>query len=745
MTQTTLSSQDASFDAAPLLDVTRVGEHEMVHVGATPIACYPAADLTSRHHVMVHLAEAGGVPGRMVATHFGITPVYVSMLRGRYRAQGAAGLTARRRGPKGPMKVTPALEARVRALRASGLSYRAIVTALAATTPIAYQTVRRILRAPEPQQPMLATHRIDTEPEAEPSASSGAGEAEADPGTPTTAGEAWVVVAEPATDVATEATAGMPVATTPAQIPTRYAGAMVLHVALAQLGLWQVFADLGAQVGRTALSVAQVVGTVALGFALRLRSIEGFKTALRRDFGTLLGLAATPSVHTVRTHVRALAESVAPEAVLRALLKVLVHLEPIWEHAYYVDGHFSPYGGHQPVAKGWNAKRRLAEPGHTDVYVHDATGRALFYLNRPLNDSLVKVLPDIVAEIRAAVPDQPILVIFDRGGYSGAAFRALTKQGIGFITYLKGRKARRRFPADRFVRRWWEVDDPAGIGERQRHVYRVYERGTRIRGTGLVRTLVVEDGDAQIPVLTNCDEMPVAKAVHLLRLRWRQENSFKYLSTHYGIEQIIQYGVTTAADDRLVDNPVRATLRAQIADLRAQLVFQEADIGQAVVAGAPVARAATSAARRALRTLEERLARLEHRLKQTPTKVPVTKLPGRPAKRATLRSDRHDLVTAIKLATYNAERLLARRFFQHYDNPRDWLTIFRSLFQLPGALSPLPNGTICVELHAPDQPRIHRALEAFLEDLNRGTPRMFGTGPALHFRVRDTSSALNSD
>jgi hypothetical protein len=482
--------------------------------------------------------------------------------------------------------------------------------------------------------------------------------------------------------------------------------------------------------------VAQVVGMVAFGFALRLRSIEGFKTALARDFGVLLGLPSVPCVQTLRTHLCALAESVAPDAILRALLAACVQLEPVWEGAYYVDGHFSPYAGQEPVAKGWNAKRRLAEPGHTDVHVHDATGRALFFLNRPLNDSLVKTLPAIVREIRAVVPpDQRVVLIFDRGGYSGAGFRALTEQGIGFITYLKGRKARRRFPSDRFLRRWWEVDDPAGIAKRRRHVYRIYARATRIRGAGLVRTLVIEDREGQIPILTNCREMPGAKAVHLLRLRWRQENSFKYLSTHYGIEQIIQYGVTTATDDRLIDNPARARLRAQIDDVRATLVFQEADVGQAIMTGASTRTAVTSETRQARRTLEARLVRLEHRLDQTPTKVPVTSLPRRPQQRATLKSDRHDLVTGVKLATYNAERLLARRFFRHYQDPRDWLTIFRSLLQLPGSLTQRQDGTIDVHLHAPDQPRIHRALVAFLTEINDLNPRLFGAGPALRFQV----------
>lgn len=718
MTQPSLASRDASFAVPPLLDVSRVVDDEIVHLGATPIAQYPAADVTMRRHVMVQLAEAGRLSGVQIAERFQVTPVYVSLLRGRYRAEGSPALAAKRRGPKGPMKVTDDLEGRVRALRAAGLSYRAIAAELGS---VSHQTVRRILEQAEPQQAPLLPVKAQAVPENTSSPPASETRAARDDVAPP-ASETVPGVVGPSAPVVAGA--------------TRYAGAMLLHVALTQLQLWQVFAACGAQLGRTTLSVAQVVGTVALGFALRLRSIEGFKTALRRDFGALLGLRDAPSVQTLRTHLRALAESVAPDAVLRALLAACLELEPVWEGAYYVDGHFSPYTGQAPVAKGWNAKRRLAEPGHTDVHVHDASGRALFFLNRPLNDSLVRALPAIVTEIRAVVPEQRVVLIFDRGGYSGPGFRALSDQGIGFITYLKGRKARRRFPADRFVHRWWEVDDPAGIGKRRRHVYRVYQRSTRIRGAGLVQTLVLEDGDAQIPVLTNCDEMPVAKAVHLLRLRWRQENSFKYLSTHYGIEQIVQYGVTTAADERLVENPARARLHTQIADVQAALVFAEAEVGQAVLAGESATTAVTATTRRATRALEARLARLEHRLKHTPTNVPVSGLRDRPQKRATLKTDRHDLVTGIKLATYNAERVLARRFFRHYQDPRDWLTIFRSLLHLPGSLSHLPDGTLCVALQRPGQPRIHRALAAFLSEMNQLQPRMFGTGAPLRFEVQ---------
>ena len=685
---TGLASPASLFQLPPPLDVSRIGEYEVVHIGATPIAQYRRSDVTARRHVMVQLAEAGRVAGQEIAQRFGVTPVYVSQLRGRYRAGGSAMLTARRRGPKGPSKVTPQLAARVRTLRATGLSYHAIAEALAATTAVSFQTVRRILlRPPAAQLPLPASAR--------------------DP----------AAAAVRPTEVADG--------------ETRYAGAMLLHVALTQMGLWSVFQTLGASVGRTALSVAQVVGLIALGFALRLRSIEGFKTAMRRDFGRLLGVHAAPAVQTLRTRVHALAESVDPAELMRTLVAGWVALEPVWEGAYDLDGHFCPYSGGRPVPKAWHAKRRLVEPGQSDLYVHDASGRVLFFMNRPFNDQLVKGVPQLLTEIHAIAPrDQPIVLVFDRGGYSGPLFRALTREGIGFITYLKGRAARRRFPAHRFRRRWWHVEDPATIQRPRRVVYRIYEKRTRIRGAGLVRTLVVADQDAQVPVLTNCAAMGAAKVVHLLKMRWRQENSFKYLSAHYGVEQLIQHDATWHRDDRLLANPRRAQVRQQITALQTDIVLTEADLGRADGPQGPGDRRRLT---RELATLEDRLARLQQRLARTPATVPAATLTAS-ATRATLNTDRRNVVTAIKIATYNAERLLARHFFRHYKDPRDWLTVFRAVLHLPGAVR-RDGDHVRVTLRPPDSPRVRRALAAMLDDINRTEARLFGTGPRLRFEL----------
>ena len=243
-----------------------------------------------------------------------------------------------------------------------------------------------------------------------------------------------------------------------------------------------------------------------------------------------------------------------------------------------MDGHFCPYFGQHPTPKGWDGKRRLAAKGHTDVYLHDAQGRVLFFFSQPLNDSLARALPGAVAEIRRVHGDQPFTLVFDRGGYSGDAFRFLQAAGIGFITYLKGRSARRQYPWKRFHRGWFSF-------EGRRHSYRLFEKKTRLKAVGSMRTILfLGDDGQQIPVLTNLPAtVHSAKIVHCLRLRWRQENSFKFLSEHYAIDQIIQYGATPEAQDRMVPNPQRKALKEQVRTLSKQIQSLEAQLGLSLI------------------------------------------------------------------------------------------------------------------------------------------------------------------
>jgi Transposase protein len=525
-----------------------------------------------------------------------------------------------------------------------------------------------------------------------------------------------------------------PIAATPivGSTPSRYAGATLLYAALSRLGLWAVLEKLQPEIGPARRAGwRQVVATLILCFALRFRSVEDLKNAEPRDLGALLGEATSPGVQSLRIKVRRLVESIDPLALSRALLSRYLALEPVWEGLYYVDGHFVPYYGGHPTPKGWNPKRRLAEPGHTDVYVHDARGRVLFFLSQPLNDSLARAVPSVVEEIRTAHGGQPFTLVFDRGGYSGKLFRWLEKEGIGYITYLKGRKARRRYPLANFSRGWFAFDG-------KRTVYRLFEKTTRIREPGLVRTVIfLGDDGKQIPVLTNLQPaVKGAKVVHCLRLRWTQENSLKYLVEHYAIDQLIEYGAAPEQAPRTVANPRRKELNRKIRELSKQIQALEAELGRHLENGTTGEPETIADLRRSLEELRRSKTRLEKRRRTTPAKLTTAEM-GPQAQRFLLKEDCRLLVNTLKLAAHNAERLLAMQFDRHYQQRKDVLSVFRSLFHLPGTLTRRTAQQIEVSLQRPSPEKAARALAALLEEVNQESPQLLGNGPVLHFRLEN--------
>jgi hypothetical protein len=688
--------------AAARLEVIDVQDHRSVFLNGHLTARYACEDKGTERIIATQLAQVLPLSDRRIADAFGMHAVTLSRYAGQVRSGGAAALMPRKTGPKGPSKMTARLEERCRGLRQEGVSFRDIAKRVSRSDrQISHVTVAALFKArpAEPAQQPLPSDLVEVVPEPEPPATSALA----------------VTFSEPR--------------------ETRYAGALMLYSALAQLDVWGAFRQLGVDVGPSRrFGWAQTLATIIFCFALRFRSLEDFKNARRRDFGALIGEDHGPSVLSMRTKIKALAESADPVAISRGLFQRYLAIEPVWEGLYYIDGHFCPYYGKHPTPRGWDSKRGLAVPGHTDVYIHDARGRALFFFSQPLNDSLARAIPGAVEEIRRAHGTGPFTLIFDRGGYSGDAFRFLEAQGIGFITYLKGRKARRRYPEKLFRPGWF-------FFEGERHVYRLFEKKTQVAGAGLLRTVLFQGDDGhQIPVLTNlAPASKAAKVVHCLRLRWRQENDFKYLREHYAVDQIIQYGADEETQDRLVLNPRRKAVKEEVRALALQIQTLEAELGRAFndndESHRPTARGIKIAHGRLRREIIEKrqaLTRLENRLQRTPSQISAEQA-GRT--RSILREDRRLVINALKIAACNAEKLLVRRFDQAYEQPKDAFSVFRSLLQLPGHVRATAPGNLDVHLQRPDSEKVARALEVLLTDINQNPPRILGEGPILQFSL----------
>src|SRR6516165_2639552 len=114
----------------PRLEVVAVDDQRSVFLNGHLVARYPCDDKGTERVLVTQLAEVLALPDSQIAAAFGFHAVTLSRLRSQARHGGAAALMPRQTGPQGPSKMTPQLQARCRALRAQGLSLRAIAASV---------------------------------------------------------------------------------------------------------------------------------------------------------------------------------------------------------------------------------------------------------------------------------------------------------------------------------------------------------------------------------------------------------------------------------------------------------------------------------------------------------------------------------------------------------------------------------------------------------------------------------------
>ena len=702
-----------------------VGGRVLIMVGSTVIFDYATGDGGLRNVAAVTLPELG-FTGRHVAEVLGITEVYVSMLRGRARRDGSAALLAQRgRRPS----LSSAALGKARRWRADGETDTAIGRRLG----VHATTVARALAGGEPspevdaagvQEPLSP---FDTGPATTPQAT-----------TPQAAAGSTVVAdSEVADSEVADSAAVADGAVAPfsgsARIASgtrrsRYAGATLLYPYLDGVGVERIFAALKGAPARRYDDVA-VLMCATVGFALGIDTVEGAKHLRRGDAGSALGVTVIPQLATLRARLAALGDGSDPLGLQRSFAAGMVAFDGAEDPVYFVDDHFVAYSGARPVAKGWNTKRRHAQPGRDDTVVVDARGRAVVFSSAEPT-GLSSTLPGVLAQLCAVVgPDAPILIGFDRGGAYPAAFNACRAAGADWVTYRRAPLA----TATATPKRSWTMRDG------RRVTVTLADETVEINNYGPCRQLTLfEHGKMVLQVLTSDTAATGADLLCWLRARWRIENFFKYAAEHNGIDALADYRMDIVSDNRMVANPARLTARAAVTTAETELAAAERALAQLLAGPGSVAdmNAALPEAHRRIDTATANVETTQKALRAIRAKIPATQLDP-DAKRAQPRLERRGLQMVLRLLAFNAEAWLAEHLNAYLADPDEYRAITRNLLHLGGNIDYQPN-TITVTLDRPDSPRVHRCLKLLTEELNNLNAHLPGDHRQLTYQVAET-------
>ena len=702
--------------------------------GSVVLACYPSGDAGLRN-VAVAVCRQLGFGGRAVAAVMGLTENYVATLHNRALREGTAGLV---RAPGRPRKLAAGAWEQAARWRAGGASDSEIARRLG----VAQSTVFRRLGPAAVQEQLPAG---EPEPQA---GGPEAGPAAPGPGEPAAAGPQ---ASEPAAagPQASEPAAAGPQASEPAApepssrpaagpgpaagteaVPSRYAGAMLAHAYLDRIGAEAILAAaLPPGLARPRYDDLALLAATSLAFALGASSAEGTKHLIPDQAGILAGIGRLPGLRTLRPRLSAIADRCDPLALQRQLGAAMLAADAPGLHVYYVDDHFVPYEGAKPVPKGWNTKRRHAQPGRADTMISDYQGRAVAFASGEPS-GLSATLPGVLAQLRQVLGEQAkIMLGFDRGGSYPVAFRAIREQHADWVTWRRSPLA----PVTAAPRRYWAARGDGKPAE----VLTLADEMVTIKDYGQARQITLfEDGAPVLQVLTSDTAAPAAALLAWLRCRWRIENLFKYLEAHYGIHWLTDYHASLEDDTHLTANPERKAGRARLRQAGAALAAAERELAALLTSpelSAAAKNTAIPAAENTITTATDAVTAAKAALKGIPAKLPASQVtPG--AQKAILATRRRSLQMVLRLLAAAAEHWLGNRLNDYLRDPDEYRAITRHLLHLGGTITSTPRA-ITVTLDPPAAPRIARALALLIEEINATPPRMPGDARPITYQL----------
>ena len=306
-------------------------------------------------------------------------------------------------------------------------------------------------------------------------------------------------------------------------------------------------------------SIFTLLAFIAL---LRVKSLEGLRYEAPGEWGKMLGLDRIPEVRTMRKKVSILANQEVKEWGAE-LCKEWMQSDNESASVLYVDGHVRVYHGNQTkLPRHHVAREKLCMRATVDYWVNAMDGQPFFFVNKAVDPGIIKVLEgEIIPNLENLVPNQPsqeyldadpnahrFKVIFDREGYSPALFRRLWEKRIAAFTYRKGRSED------------WPLEEFQAIAAmrptKEQITIKLAERRVHLGEEVWVREVrKLSRSGKQVAIITTDFVSDIGKIAVTMFARWSQENFFKYMRQHFGLDSLVDYELEDVAKNTDIVNP----------------------------------------------------------------------------------------------------------------------------------------------------------------------------------------------
>lgn len=530
-----------------------------------------------------------------------------------------------------------------------------------------------------------------------------------------------------------------------------YGGVLLAVPALLAMGLLQFSGELYA-LPRGYYGLPSIFLLLALMALARIPSLEQLRYRAPGEWGHLLGLDRIPEVRTLREKLKLLCHETGRAALWNTeLAKQWMTAEQQAEPVFYADGHVRVYHGKlTALPKHYVSRQRLYQRATVDYWVNAMDGRPFLYVNQPVDHGLVAALrEDLVpwletnvqmsAEHQQRVEADPqvprFTVIFDREGYSPELFGELWEKRIAVINYHRYPKA--DWPEDEF--REETVELVSGVTVKLKLAERKSLLGRNKVPVREIRKLA--EAGRQISMVSTHPGAEGRRLAALLFARWSQENYFRYMRQHYGLDVLVERGTEEMPDTAFTVNPAWRTLNAGVrrkhAEVRRHKTMLEAASLEQPISEAAVTQYQLSQGqlREQIELLQIDLDALKLQRKAAPSHVLVKDLPDE-FRFTRLRSERKYFLDTIKMISYRAETSMVSVVREKMARTEDARSLLRQIFDTEVDLIPdLLENTLTVRLHHLTQRAHDDVIHHLCDELNATESLFPGTELRLIYKL----------
>jgi len=430
----------------------------------------------------------------------------------------------------------------------------------------------------------------------------------------------------------------------------------------------------------------------------------------------------------------------------------------------YIDGRVRVYQGSKTkLPKKYVSRQKLCLRGMSDYWVNDAIGRPYFVVSSAHNKGLLSMLKtEIVPQLLKDVPNQAtkedlnkdreisrFSLIFDREGYSPEFFKDMWKEHrISCYTYKK------------YVKEDWSEEEfkehevKLKTGKILR--MKLAEKKIMLKGIEVREIRKLTEIGHQTSIITT-DFIPEITVIAAnMFARWSQENFFKYMREHFGIDRLIEYGVEEINDTVEVLNPEYRTIESQVKSTRQKIVKKEAEFGRISLnlEEKDIKKEDTekdieekedeelkkyldkkSKIQESIEFYKNDLNTLKDKRKSTEKYIKISELP-KSERYDSLMTEKKHIMDTIKMIAYRAETAMSTIIEPQMFKRKEARTLLRQIFCTEIDLDPdIDNKVLNISLHSLSNERSNKIVLKLCKHLNESEATFPGTDMRLFYKL----------